>query len=316
MTDQQKKTSKSFAAGYSVFTRLLLIYFLASFSVSPFAAASISGSTTTTASTVMQQQRLSFDIPVTYNSKVKWWIQNFQGSGKKWFKTWLERSNAYLPHMQSLMSKQGLPQDLAYISMIESGFSAHATSTMDAVGYWQFIGPTANRYGLTTSWWLDERRDFLKSTTAASKYLEDLYRIFKNWYLTAAAYNMGETRLKRLIEKHGTQDFWVLSKMEGFPQETREYIPKLLAAVLISKSPKLYGFADLNLKQPYRYEYFQIPGGTDLYDLAQSIGVEPSTLLTLNPELLKGFVPSSVKSHRIRIPSGHTAMVSRYVKQM
>ena len=257
---------------------------------------------------------LSFDIPVTYNSKVKWWIQNFQGNGRKWFKTWLERSNAYLPRMQSHLAQQGMPQDLAYISMIESGFSAHATSTMDAVGYWQFIGPTANRYGLETTWWLDERRDFLKSTQAASKYLGDLFRIFKNWYLTACAYNMGETRLKKLIERHGTKDFWTLSRMEGFPQETREYVPKLLATVLISKSPKLYGFSDLNLKEPYRYEYFQIPGGTDLTDLAASIGVDPKQLMTLNPELLKGFVPAYVKSHRIRIPPGRTASVSRYVR--
>ncbi len=268
----------------------------------------------TTSSMASAPANLSFDLPVTYNSKVKWWIQNFQGNGKKWFRTWLERSNAYLPHMQALLAKRGLPQDLAYISMIESGFSAHAKSHMEAVGYWQFITPTANRYGLETSWWLDERRDFLKSTTAASKYLEDLYRIFKNWYLTASAYNMGETRLKKLIERHGTSDFWILSKMEGFPQETREYIPKLLATVLISKSPKLYGFSDLNLKKPYRYEYFQIPGGIDLYDLAEFLKVEPKDLLTLNPELLKGFIPSSVKSHRIRIPPGRTASVSKFVR--
>ena len=290
-------------------TKVVSLTVLLSFAFSSY------GSPTTTATT-LGSRPLSFDIPVTYNSKVKWWIQNFQGGGRRWFKTWLERSNAYLPHMQSLMAKDGMPQDLAYISMIESGFSAHATSNMDAVGYWQFIGPTANRYGLTTSWWLDERRDFLKSTQAASKYLSDLYRVFKNWYLTASAYNMGESRLKRLIEKYQTQDFWVLSKMEGFPQETREYIPKLLATVLISKSPKLYGFSDLNMKEPYRYEYFQIPGGVDLYDLAQSIGVEPDVLLKLNPELLKGFIPASVRSHRIRIPPGRTASVSKFVRNM
>ena len=268
----------------------------------------------TTTSTLTTPNRLSFDIPVTYNSKVKWWIQNFQGNGRKWFKTWLERSNAYLPHMQNLLAAKGMPQDLAYIAMIESGFSAHATSHMEAVGYWQFITPTANTYGLETNWWLDERRDFLKSTQAAAKYLSDLFRMFNNWYLAACAYNMGENRLKKLIERHGTKDFWTLSKMEGFPQETREYVPKLLATVLISKSPKLYGFSDLNLKAPYRYEYFQIPGGTDLHDLADFLKVEPKDLLTLNPELLKGFVPSSVKSHRIRIPLGRTASVSKYVR--
>ncbi len=255
-----------------------------------------------------------FDIPITYNTKVKWWINYFQTSGRKWFKIYLERSNAYLPVMQKMLRERGMPQDLAYIAMIESGFSSQATSTAEAVGYWQFITPTANRYGLRTTWWLDERRDFTKSTTAAASYLSDLFRQFGSWYLTAAAYNMGEGRTQRLVNRHNSKNYWILSKRKDFPEETKHYIPKLLAAMLIAKAPKLYGFHELRLQEPYRYDYFNVPGGTDLHNLAKYVGVQSSQILKLNPELLKGFVPGNIRSHRIRIPKGTTNKVSDFVR--
>lgn len=255
-----------------------------------------------------------FDIPVTYNTKVKWWINYYQTTGRKWFKTWLERSHAYMPLMQKVLSDKSMPQDLAYVAMIESGFSPQATSTAEAVGYWQFIAPTANRYGLKTTWWLDERRDFNKSTSAASRYLSDLFKQFGSWYLTAAAYNMGEGRMQKLVNRHHTKNYWILSKRSDFPEETKQYIPKLLAAMLIAKAPKLYGFHDLAFQQPYRYEYFSVPGGTDLINLAKYIGVSSEQLSKLNPELVKGFIPSSVRSHRIRIPKGFQPKVSQFVR--
>lgn len=255
-----------------------------------------------------------FDIPVTYNTKVKWWINYFQTTGRKWFRTWLERSHAYLPTMQKVLAERGLPQDLAYVAMIESGFSATATSNAEAVGYWQFITPTANRYGLKTTWWLDERRDFSKSTSAAARYLGDLFKQFGSWYLTAAAYNMGEGRTQKLVTKYRTKNYWILSKRQDFPDETKQYIPKLLAAMLIAKAPKLYGFHEINPKEPYRYDYFHVPGGTDLYNLAKYVGVSSAQLLQLNPELVKGFVPSSVRSHKIRIPKGSQGRVSQFIR--
>lgn len=255
-----------------------------------------------------------FDIPVTYNTKVKWWINYYQTTGRHWFRTWLERSHAYLPQMQQVLSEKGMPQDLAYVAMIESGFSSAATSTAEAVGYWQFIAPTAKRYGLKTTWWLDERRDFSKSTTAASRYLSDLFRQFGSWYLTAAAYNMGEGRMQKLVNRHHTKNYWILSKRSDFPEETKQYIPKLLAAMLIAKAPKLYGFHEVKAQKPYRYDYFAVPGGTDLYNLARFTGVGSAELLKLNPELLKGFIPSSILSHRIRIPKGMQPRVAQFVR--
>ncbi|MCB0365939.1 MAG: lytic transglycosylase domain-containing protein [Bdellovibrionaceae bacterium] len=260
-------------------------------------------------------RRPNYDLPITYNSKVRFWINYYQKGGQSWFKRWMERSYRYLPQMQAHMKERGIPQDLAFVAMIESGFSPHAKSDAEAVGYWQFIKSTASRYGLRINWWLDERRDFTKSTRAAASYLNDLYKMFDSWYLTAAAYNMGEGRLRKLIQKYKTDNFWVLSKKRDFPEETREYIPKLLAAMLISKSPALYGFHKMEPKEPYSYEYFSVPGGTDLYSLSKHLKVPLGSLKKLNPELLHSFIPSFVNSHRIRIPRGTTTKVSQYVRQ-
>jgi len=256
-----------------------------------------------------------FDLPVTYNSKVKKWIKYFQGKGEHWFKKWLSRSHRYLPGVKKYFKAKGLPQDLAYLAMIESGFSSSAVSPASAVGYWQFIKPTANRYGLRTNWWLDERRNINKSTAAAAAYLSTLYKMFNSWYLTAAAYNMGEGRTQRLIKKYKTSNFWRLSKQKDFPRETREYIPKLIAAMLIAKAPKIYGFRKIKPLAPQSYEYFFVPGGADLVNIARYVGLKKHRLTQLNPELTKGFVPTFVKNHKIRIPKGYSSKISLYLRK-
>lgn len=184
-----------------------------------------------------------FDFPITYNSRVKFWIKYFQTSGRKWFQTWLERSPRYLPALREMLREQNLPQDLAYVAMIESGFSNGAKSTASAVGLWQFISATGNRYGLRTQYWLDERRDFEKSTRAAIRYKKDLYRLFGSWYLVAASYNTGENRVKRLIKQHRTRDFWKLADLGVLHPETMNYVPKIIAATLIAKHPRSTAFA-------------------------------------------------------------------------
>lgn len=259
-------------------------------------------------------QSLRFDIPITYNAKVSQWVKYFQTRGKKWFQVWLDRSEKYIPHIHRLLDQQGLPRDLCYLAMVESGFSSQAVSTADAVGYWQFILPTAKRYGLKHNWWIDERRDIIKSTWAASRYLSDLKKQFGSWYLAASAYNMGETRLKKLILKYRTTDYWVLSQKKDFPKETRDYIPKLIAATMISKAPKLYGFTKPKSK-PLEYNYTYVPGGTDLFRLAEHLEVSRSELTQLNPELIHGIVPKQVQSHRIRIPMGSAKKVAGYLKK-
>lgn len=178
---------------------------------------------------VSVDKRPYFDIPVTYNKRVKKWLVYFQGQGKRGFQVWLNRSHKYIPRMKAVLSMKGLPTDLAYIAMIESGFSAHAVSSAQAVGYWQFISTTGKRYGLKNDWWIDERKDYFRSTQAASEYLSDLYKIFNSWYLTASAYNMGENRLQRLIKKYNTRNFWKLSRKNHFPKkQDTTYLNSLL----------------------------------------------------------------------------------------
>jgi len=255
-----------------------------------------------------------FDLPVTYNSKVRSWIQFFQGRGKRDFRRWLERSYKYLPKITPVLEAQGLPNDLVYLAMIESGFSPRAVSTAEAVGYWQFIKPTAQRYGLKVDWWLDERRDIIKSTIAAANYLNDLYRMFNSWYLAAAAYNMGEGRVKTLIRRHNSTNYWILSKKKDFPTETEEYIPKLIAAMLIAKAPALYGFRDLKPQVAVKYDFFNVPGGTDLENFALYLGLDKEALNNMNPEITQGFIPQYVKHHKIRIPPGQMSRARQFAR--
>jgi membrane-bound lytic murein transglycosylase D len=257
---------------------------------------------------------LVFDIPVAYNSRVKYWIEFFQTSGRGWFTKWLERSSRYLPLLQKTLKRNGLPQDLAYMAMIESGFSSQASSTAQAVGPWQFIRETGSRYGLHVTWWLDERRDFQKSTEAASHYLKKMYGMFHNWYLVAAGYNTGENRIARAIQKHKTKNFWKIASHD-LEAETRDYVPKLMAALLISKAPEMYGFHHINYNEPLQFERFRVPGGTRLEHLATAIGVSTKSMLELNPELVRGYVPDYVEGHWIRIPKGSTQLISHYIRK-
>ncbi len=259
------------------------------------------------------EAHLIFDFPVTYNARVRKWIKYFQTSGRPSFRTWLQRSSRYIPQIQDEMRRANLPLDLAYVAMIESGFSSIAQSHASAMGMWQFIAPTGQRYGLAIDWWIDERRDFEKSTKAAIGYMTDLYEQFGSWYLVAASYNMGENGVRRLIKRHKTNSFWDLADRGALPEETRDYLPKMLAAMLIAKAPALYGFRGLEFQAPYAYESLDVPGGTDLINLANHLGVSERALTELNPELLKAFIPREVKTHRIRIPKGSKIAVSQYV---
>lgn len=255
---------------------------------------------------------LIFDLPVTYNKKVSKWVHYYQTRGQKWFREWLARSSKYMPFIQNELQRANLPTDLAYMVMIESGFSSQAISHADAVGPWQFIAPTGSRYGLQNNWWLDERRDLKKSTLAAIRYLKDLKDEFGSWYLVAASYNMGEAGLRRQIKKYQTKDYWTLVQRGALPEETQEYVPKILAAMLIAKAPNLYGFRDVEKLDPLDYEVVSVPGGTDLDGVADHLGVTRKSLKDLNAEILLGYIPRQVNSHFIRVPKGAGNMVTDY----
>lgn len=258
---------------------------------------------------------LVFDLPVTYNKKVSKWVHYYQTRGQKWFRQWLERSTRYMPFLQEELKRAGLPTDLAFMVMIESGFSFHATSVADAVGPWQFIEPTGNRYGLSRNWWLDERRDLHKSTRAAIGYLKDLHAEFGSWYLVAASYNMGENGLRNRIRKHGTKDYWALVKKGALPEETQEYVPKILAAMLIAKAPNLYGFRDVEKLDAYETEPVSVPGGTDLNEVADELGITRKALRDMNAQLLLGYVPRQVERYSIHVPKGAGRLVGAAIRK-
>lgn len=255
-----------------------------------------------------------FDLPVTYNSKVSKWITYFQTTGKNFFRDWLEKSSKYMPTIQNQLKNAGLPTDLAYMVMIESGFSATAVSSSQAVGPWQFIGTTGKTYGLKQTHWLDERRDLNKSTQAAVKYLQDLHNEFGSWYLVAASYNMGEGGLRRRIKKYRTSDYWELVNRNALPQETQDYVPKILAALMIAKAPNLYGFRDLEPSSPLNTEVVLAPAGVDIDLLADYLNVTRKSLRDLNAQLTAGYIPRSIPGYTIRVPAGSSLLAKDYFR--
>ena len=254
------------------------------------------------------------DLPLVDNSWVQQWIKAFQTTHADRFRKWLERSYRYIPIMRRIFQDENIPVDLVYIAMIESGYVSGAVSSAQAVGYWQFIDSTARRFGLKKTNWLDERRDFEHSTYAASRYLKILYKQFQDWYLAAAAYNMGEKRLSGFIKKYQTKNFWRLAQKHDFPSETANYIPQLIAAITIAKAPSLYGFNYLKPKSPPHYEIFYLPGGTNLRSLSYYIKEPYRKIKILNPGFLSDRVPEDMENWRFRIPRGSSTKVSRFIE--
>jgi membrane-bound lytic murein transglycosylase D len=248
------------------------------------------------------------DIPLTLNNKVEYFVNYFQTSGRQVFARWLSRSERYIPMMKHVLKKEGLPEDLVYLAMIESGFSPHAYSVASAVGPWQFMSDTGKHYSLRIDQWIDERRDPLKSTMAAAMYLKELYGIFnKDWYLAAAGYNAGENKILRAIDRYETRDYWELSKGSFLKRETKDYVPRLLAAAIIAKEPAKYGFADVAYLPPIEFDTVVIPSRTDLELVAKICDVPCQTIRELNPELRKWCTPPDYQNYELKIPLGKKA---------
>ncbi len=250
------------------------------------------------------EQFQDFDIPIVFNDAVKYYIHWFSTEKRKVFSNWLKRSRHYIPIIREILKDQGMPEDLVYVAMIESGFNPKAYSHAKASGPWQFIYATGGRYGLKVNYWIDERRDPEKSTVAAAKYLRDLFNQFGCWYLAAAGYNAGERRVERAIEKHNTNDFWELSDYNALPRETRAYIPQLIAAAVIAKDPEKYGFGSITYDAPLRFEFVSVPRATPLSAIAKSASMDLADVRSINPEILRGITPPNMDDYRIKLPQG------------
>ncbi len=242
-----------------------------------------------------------FDIPIVFNEAVQYFINYFLTEKRKVFSNWLKRSQRYVPLMREILRKEGLPEDLVYLAMIESGFNPKAYSPKKASGPWQFIYKTGERYGLKVDHWVDERRDPEKSTVAAARYLKDLFDQFGCWYLAAASYNVGEKRVERVVEMHNTRDIWELIKYNTLPRETREYIPKLIAAAIIAKNHESFGFEKISYDNPIRFVRLEVPRATPLKYVAEAAGVDLDTVRSYNPEILRGITPPN-REFVIKLP--------------
>ncbi len=261
---------------------------------------------------VAQLQR-RYDIPLEMQPLVAQYIRFFQGGGRKWFRRWVSRSHRYVPLMQPILESYGLPRDTVYLAMIESGFNTRAKSWARAVGPWQFMSPTARDFELREDFWVDERRDPIKSTHAAARYLKMLHGELGHWYLAWAGYNTGQNRMRRLMERWGTTAFWELSTYEkhqgpALMPETKHYVPKLIACALVAGNLEAFGFSPDEFTPETPFEFDEIPLTTpvDLAVIARTAGVSLEDVQDYNPELKRWCTPpaSEEQPYILRLPRG------------
>jgi membrane-bound lytic murein transglycosylase D len=250
--------------------------------------------------------RNQYDIPIDMKPLVAQWIRFFTGTGRKFFRRYMSRASRYIPLMQPILEARGLPGDLVYLSMIESGFNSKALSGAAAVGLWQFIPGTAKMFKLKEDYWIDERQDPVKATHAAATFLGDLYRSLGHWYLAWAGYNAGPGRVVKMLRKYEERDFWLLSEKRGFANETIHYVPKLIACALVAKNTAAFGFTpdEFEPERPFDFEEVPLTQSVDLDVLAEAAQVDVAELNALNPELKRWCTPPADEAHPylFRIP--------------
>lgn len=259
----------------------------------------------TTAAVRQDLAATEHDVPIPQNSRVLAYVELFQGRLRDFIHDGLTRGTKYLPMIQSVFRAEGLPLDLAYIPIIESGFKVNALSKAKAKGPWQFMAATGKENGLHHDWYVDERSDPEKATVAAAKYLKTLSRMFDgDWNLVLAAYNGGPGRLQRAIKKAREEDFWALSATSKYlPKETREYVPLILAAMIVAKNPAQYGF-DIVAHAPIAYEKVTVPRAIDLRRVAEWTGASIDEIQGLNPELRRWTTPVKYADFQLKVPTG------------
>jgi membrane-bound lytic murein transglycosylase D len=245
------------------------------------------------------------DVPIPQNPRVLSYVELFQGRLRDYIHESLTRGTKYLPMIQDVFRAEGLPLDLAYIPVIESGFKTNALSKASAKGPWQFMRATAVEQGLKHNWYVDERSDPEKATIAAAKYLKTLHKIFDgDWHLVLAAYNGGPGRVQRAIKRSGREDFWALSTSSRFlPRETREYVPLILAAIIVARNPSQYGF-EIAAEEPVTYEKVTVSRAIDLRRVAEWTGSSIDDIQALNPELRRWTTPVKDASYDLKLPAG------------
>lgn len=250
-----------------------------------------------------------WDLPNLDHPRVDYWVERFTDDPamREKFEGFLTRSGRYVPMISVKLAERGMPRDLIYLAMIESGFQAQAYSPARASGLWQFIAETGERYGLTINRALDERNDPVRATDAALDYLTVLHERFGSWYLAAAAYNTGENRVGRIMrEEFGTErgnEYSYYRISDRLPRETRDYVPLMIAAARISKDPARYGFDQVEAEPSYEFEEVEVDPATSLAAVAHAAGVSIGDIRALNPHLRIHRTPNNQR-YPVRIPKG------------
>ncbi|HUP89717.1 MAG TPA: transglycosylase SLT domain-containing protein [Longimicrobiales bacterium] len=248
-----------------------------------------------------------FELPIQYNERVQHYIDIYTRKNRSTFVAWLRRSGRYRTYIETRLVSAGLPRELVYLPLIESGYDPNASSSASAVGLWQFMSGTARAEGLEVSEYVDERRDPFRSTDAAIRHLRGLQNIFGSWYLSTAAYNAGSGRISRLLKGLGyptrsrNETFWEIQ--DALPTETRGYVPGLVAATIIGEYPELFGMQNDRRDQTLRFETVSVPSLTALSTVARAIGVPTEEIKELNPHFIKGVTPPRRWSE-VRVPFG------------
>lgn len=256
-----------------------------------------------------KQRRATF--PMQVNDDVERWVGYFANNRKSVFEYALSRGGLYSDMIRTGLRERGMPDELLYLALIESDFHTDARSRVLATGMWQFMEPTAKRYGLRIDAYVDDRYDPVKATDAALDHLSDLYQQYGSWYLAAAAYNAGAIRVSDALGRYAngrTQDdnlYWEIS--DHLPSETANYVPKLLAAAHVAQSAAHYDL-DVTPADPYRYDEVWSPGGVDLGGVANALGLAAEQLYDLNPQLIRRATPPG-EVYRLRVPVGMAAQV-------
>lgn len=240
-------------------------------------------------------------LPSDINQQIAYYVKYFTTEKKEVLQRWFKRCGPYLPYFRVIFKEEGLPEDLVYLALVESGCNPFAVSRAGAVGIWQFVEGTARLYGLKIDFWIDERKDFIKSTYAASRYLKKLYEVFGDWRIAVASYNAGEGRISRALKAKNFADYWKVMMSGSIPFETFAYVPQWLAVSIIAKNPQKYGFEPID-ETPWEFVEVEVPGGLDLKALSLAAGTDLYILRSLNAELRREFTPPN-SVYPLKIPS-------------
>jgi peptidoglycan lytic transglycosylase D len=246
---------------------------------------------------------LQSDLPLMINDYVAGYINYFSSHGRPVFESALVRSGRYREMILRIFKEEGVPQDLIYLAQAESGFKPLALSRARARGMWQFMASRGVGYGLRRSWWVDDRQDPEKATRAAARHLKDLYNQFGDWYLAMAAYNSGPGNVQQAVKRTGYADFWELYKRNVLPGETKNYVPIILAMIIMSKNPSQYGLDGIQPEPAERYDVVRVNYPVDLRLAAECVDTPVDQLVDLNPSLLRRTTPKD-QTFDLHLPEG------------